>query len=98
MTIFQSFTITDTIQEFNMEHLIFLNSESGPGKQKDSIFVNKLLASLFNTEILMTSSVTGRKSNIHKNVEKKNALDKNKLQFIYGKIFFVIINFIFFFS
>lgn len=66
--------------------MALINTEAGPGEEKDSIFVHKLMTTLWDKDTLMKRSVTGRKSNAHRHNEQKPALENNKLQFIYGML------------
>lgn len=72
------------IREVSLEQLQLINNESGPGEERDSSFISKLMSLFWSDDELVNKSVTGRRMNAHKEKTVKPALEENKLNFIYG--------------
>ncbi|XP_055588079.1 uncharacterized protein LOC129740435 [Uranotaenia lowii] len=81
------FKLHAALPNITVELLECINYKSGVGERGDRTFVAKLAVAVFGEETLAYSSVTGRKSNAHRNLPPKAALCPQKLAAIGLKLF-----------
>lgn len=81
----QVFTSNEAVQKITVEMLNTFNADAGTGEGKDSIFIYKIINILWGQKKLKKRSVTGLKSNAFKEISPYKALEREKLEFIYGE-------------